>query len=581
MTRNGSSHRRDVRSPRVGAAETPPNAYADFVLHARRSSPAMVEVHVSASPVGALAVPQPRPYPAQEARRLRESFHSSRQIDASTVGRMAITQAEASAIGRRLAEVVFPPAVSRLLCASLAHVVRSPQGGLRLRLVLDASLLDLPWEYLLRPDQPTLDGVSGFLLLDPRISLVRQAENPTIKLAPITRKQHLVFNGTLWEGGEDRWDVRGEYERLATALRPVARWIEPTFCTSTALDLGARKASTAIFHYAGHCSFDEHARAYLIRENPLQGPARDTDAIYLEDIAPQLRASGTRLVVLSACDSGFAPAVTPLLDAGIPAVVAVNGAVHSASTIEFCSKLYDSLAVGFSLDEAVARARLHTLEWGQRQTPPKFDWGLFMVYMPSSEPVLLGRAPTRSVAQHQHRVAAEHELTVNVALNLARELDGMNFGEIMSELSRRRVLILGRFSKRRLAVLEALKRRLAELPQQYQPELFTFDKPRSRDLVESIIGFAALSRFIIADLSEPRSVPQELEAIVPRFLSVPVAPLIHRGGRPYATFSSIERHQNVLKLQRYDDVGHLERLVERELVPKAEAMLSALRESAR
>ena len=53
----------------------------------------------------------------------------------------------------------------------------------------------------------------------------------------------------------------------------------------------------------------------------------------------------------------------------------------------------------------------------------------------------------------------------------------MDFGEIMSELSRRRVLILGRFSERRLAVLESIKAHLKAHPNKYIPELFTFEKP--------------------------------------------------------------------------------------------------------
>jgi len=74
-------------------------------------------------------------------------------------------------------------------------------------------------------------------------------------------------------------------------------------------------------------------------------------------------------------------------------------------------------------------------------------------------------------------------------------------------------------------------------------------------LVESIITFAALSRFIIADLSEPKSVQSELEAIVPRFLSVPVVPGINRTGKEYATFSSMQRKENIVKpTARYRDL---------------------------
>ncbi len=581
-----ASARRVSRAARASAAVVA--TYADFVIEGRRSSATAVELRVTASPAGALAAPVTVRYPADEARRLRESFRSgygwTGALEPGTnagTGRMLITQAEAVAIGRRLASVLFPPPVLRLFCESLAEVTRRSDGGLRVRLALDSSLVDLPWEYLHRPDRPASDGISAFLLLDPKVSLVRQSADPAIALTPIEGRQRLAFVGTLWEGGVDGWRVRSEYDLLCGALRPIARFLTPSFSVASKLDSfgdGAAAGKTAIFHYAGHVDFDNHARPYMVREMP-QTSALDPDGqVYIEDLAPALRRAGTRLAVMSACNSGFGPAVKPLLEAGIPAVVAINGAVASESTIEFCAKLYDSLAVGLSLDEAVARARLHIMAWGQKQSPALFDWGLYMVYMPSPQSVLFPRAQTPNVAAHHARVEKEHAATVGTAIQMARELDGLNFGEIMSELSRRRVLILGRFSGRRLPVLQALKRRLIELPNGYQPELFTFDRPKSRDLEESIIGFAALSRFIIADLSEPRSVPAELSAIVQHFQSVPVLPVINAGGREYATFDSVRRRPNVVQpTLRYKNADDLVDQVERQGVPSAEAKLAAAR----
>jgi len=255
--------------------------------------------------------------------------------------------------------------------------------------------------------------------------------------------------------------------------------------------------------------------------------------------------------------------------------------VGSDSTIEFASKLYDSLAVGFSLDEAVARARLHVMEWGQRQRPVRFDWGLYMIYMQACEAVMFPRAQTRAVKSHRTRVQREHDATVTTAHELARGIDGLSFGEIMSELSERRVLILGRFSRRRLPILQALKKKLSELPHGYRPELFDYDKPRSRDLVEAIVGFAALSRFIIADLSEPKSIQSELEAIVRQFDSVPVAPVINDSGKEYATFRSIQRKDQVLKpTLRYRSIPDLLEKLESELIPRTEALVAVARSTA-
>ena len=92
------------------------------------------------------------------------------------------------------------------------------------------------------------------------------------------------------------------------------------------------------------------------------------------------------------------------------------------------------------------------------------------------------------------------------------------------------------------------------------------------------IRLAALSRFVIADLSEPRSVQQELEAIAPDFQSVPIVPLINSTGKEYATFESIKRRAQVVKPTiRYRDLDDLRHKLDREVVPRAEAKLTEVR----
>ena len=491
---------------------------------------------------------------------------------------MMITPEEASAIGRRLAEVLFPKEVFRLFAASLALVARG--SGLRIRLSMDPSLLDLPWEYVSRPDRGASDAghLSDFLLLDPSISMVRQAADASLALSPITGRQRLAFVGTFWEGSRDGWEVGKEYALLTQALRPVASYVRADFVAASDPKGIGREAleGAAIFHYAGHVDFDKTGRAFLIKELPTSGPLPSTDRMYMDVLAPRLAESGTRLAVMSACNSGYWASVKPLLNAGVPVVVGVNGGVASISTIEFCAKLYESLAVGLSLDEAIGRARLHLFEWGASYN--LFDWGLFMVHMISPEAVLFPRRPTTAVQRRQRTVRQAHEETIGSTLELVRKIDGMNFGEIMSQLTQRRVLILGRFSRRRLPVLNAIKTHLQSHKNRYLPELFTFTKPESRDLVEAITGFAALSRFVIADLSEPRSVQQELEAIAPRFQSVPIVPLINSTGKEYATFESIKRRVNVVKPTiRYRGVDDLIQKLDTQVVPQAETKLREVR----
>lgn len=547
-------------------------AYEDLVIVAKRRNAREVGVRIDASPVGRMTDEVTVAFPVEEGVELRASFFSG----GARGGRAEITIDEAVAIGTRLADVLFPKAVFRLFAESLGKVVGRPNTGLRIRLDMDASLVDLPWEYVRRRDRVGTGLLSGFLLLDPSISMVRQRGDANIAIEAIKGRQSLSFVGTMWETGGDVWQVKREFGLLCQALKPVVDFIEPKYAAATkATAFEPERLGAAIFHYAGHCYFDDDGRPFLAREVPESGYARIERKFYVEALAPALAAAGTRLAVMSACNSGFWTVVKPLLDAGLPAAVGVNGAVLSHSAIEFCAKLYESLAVGLTLDEAAGRARLHIMEWGRSRN--LFDWGLYMVYMPSREPRLLQRATTRAVASRQKSIRQDHLLAAGETQKLARSLDGMDFGEIMSELSRRRVLILGRFSERRLAVLESIKAHLKAHPNKYIPELFTFEKPESTSLTEAIIGFAALSRFIIADLSEPRSVQAELQAIVPNFQSVPVVPLINWTGKEYALFASLQSYKNVVSpTVRYRDLDDLQEKIDLQIVPLAEKRRSRI-----
>jgi hypothetical protein len=139
---------------------------------------------------------------------------------------------------------------------------------------------------------------------------------------------------------------------------------------------------------------------------------------------------------------------------------------------------------------------------------------------------------------------------------------------VVDTVGRRAVLILGRFSAQRKAVLDALKDALRR--QEYLPILFDFEKPERRDLTETVTTLARMSRFIIADITDPRSIPQELSHIVPELPSVPVAPLILASERPYAMFEHFKRYAWVLPVVRYKDTADLLRKLPKAVIDKAE-----------
>jgi len=139
---------------------------------------------------------------------------------------------------------------------------------------------------------------------------------------------------------------------------------------------------------------------------------------------------------------------------------------------------------------------------------------------------------------------------------------------LVDTVGKKAVLILGRFTDERKAVLEALKSALRA--KAYLPILFDFEKPQTRDLTETVTILARMSRFIIADLTDPRSIPLELSQIVPDMPSVPVAPVILVPQEPFAMFEHFKGYNWVLPLVRYKDVADLLKKLPKSVIERAE-----------
>ena len=110
----------------------------------------------------------------------------------------------------------------------------------------------------------------------------------------------------------------------------------------------------------------------------------------------------------------------------------------------------------------------------------------------------------------------EPEITVDnieVAQFIYLMLHNQKIREVIDTITSKAVLILGRFTDERKAVLDALREELRK--RNYLPILFDFDVPATRDITETVSLLARMARFIIADLTDPSSIPKELEAIVP------------------------------------------------------------------
>jgi uncharacterized protein YjbI with pentapeptide repeats len=122
---------------------------------------------------------------------------------------------------------------------------------------------------------------------------------------------------------------------------------------------------------------------------------------------------------------------------------------------------------------------------------------------------------------------------------------------VINTLTSRSVLILGRFSiEERKTILDALRNKLREF--HLLPIVFDFDRPTDKDFTETIKTLAGLSYFVIADVTNPKSSPLELQATVPDY-QIPFVPIIQEGENPFAMMVDLQKKYNwVLNTVSYD-----------------------------
>ena len=88
---------------------------------------------------------------------------------------------------------------------------------------------------------------------------------------------------------------------------------------------------------------------------------------------------------------------------------------------------------------------------------------------------------------------------------------------------------------------------------------------------------AGLCRFVIADVTDPQSVPAELQAVVPTVM-VPFLPIIEKGLKPYALLEDlrIEHADRVFRPFRYSSLNALIEALNEKIIEPAEARFAKL-----
>jgi hypothetical protein len=151
-------------------------------------------------------------------------------------------------------------------------------------------------------------------------------------------------------------------------------------------------------------------------------------------------------------------------------------------------------------------------------------------------------------------------------------LDREKIRNVMDAVTRRGVLILGRFGDGGLALLQALAAWLRK-PENggYLPLLFDFPRPKAKTYTDTIRTLAGLARFVIVDLSGP-SVPQEIMATVDLY-EIPFVPILEQKRKDWSMFHDFLVKERVLEPIRFTSQDHLLELLADKVIAPAEKLI--------
>ncbi len=146
-------------------------------------------------------------------------------------------------------------------------------------------------------------------------------------------------------------------------------------------------------------------------------------------------------------------------------------------------------------------------------------------------------------------------------------LNNRKLRDIIDTITTKTVLILGRFIPQRKVILDAIRDALRQ--HNFVPLIFDFERPKNRDFTETIMILAGMCRFVIADITNPKSSPLELQSTLPNYM-VPFVPILQKGESPFAMFQDLQlKYDWVLDILTYDSTEDLIAVLDKAIIRPA------------
>jgi hypothetical protein len=410
--------------------------YRDFDLLVERTGTGF-RARVLDSPAGSGGLEFRLPFSKIEIENFLLRVGRSRQ----TVRRAESSELQAAkTFGAELFKTLFSGEIATCFRSS-REATRQLGVGLRIRLRLaDATLADLPWEYLYNPE------VNRFIALSTQTPMVRYIDLPET-IPPITVTTPIRALVMISSPADyPALDVDAEWQRLNESLgaRVASSHLaidRLDVATLSALQKQLRKEQYHIFHFIGHGEFDQNAQegVLILKDENDRGHRVGSQhlGMLLHDQA------SLRVAILNACEGArssiqdpLAGSAQTLVQQGIPAVIAMQFEIADDVASTFAQEFYGALSDGYPIDAALTEARKaifaagHEVEWG---TPVLYsrapDGRIFDVERQPGQgaPKTEGDAPRVTILIRDAGVALAHGRYQDALkhLRLASEIDHM------------------------------------------------------------------------------------------------------------------------------------------------------------
>lgn len=337
--------------------------YVNFALRLRRLSDATITAEVTASPVG-------------ERGPVTVALPASLVTSVSALGR-GIDLEDLRVLGNELFDCLFPTEIRSLYRAALASLPE--KHGLRVQLQTDSpDLAAIPWEFAYDSE------IAVWLALDSRTPLVRFYALPfqrTFQSRPAPFKVLIVLAGP---SDLPKLDLAAERHHIEASFKPLqqAGQVKIQFLEAPAsVDRLQRslRQDIDVLHYVGHGTQRDGQGALLMERED-----RSAHLVLAEEFAILVRRTGLRLICLNACLTGmeegslFGGLGPALVQAEVPAVVAMQFAMPDKNALLFTREFYAAIADGAPLDSAITAARIALRTQFGSGRP---EWGFPVLFM--------------------------------------------------------------------------------------------------------------------------------------------------------------------------------------------------------